>query len=259
METVTMTEKSFHWKGYLWQTCMENGRRIHTGQPWMWYSDDEVLISDNDSLVLTIHRDEREIRHWDGRTYKPAMACGTVRSVDTFGHGEFEAMIELPFGTCLWPSFWLVGDERWPFSGEIDICEAWSDNGSYFKLFIPQPPYLSPSWRTTTNIHFSDNNFIEHASIGSRNISVFKQCKDPSTNPIKYKCVWEHDEIAIYANGKLVRRDTESAKKIQDYWHYIGKEPRMRVIFSFWCENPSMNNVRMNSNFVIKDFSYKAF
>ena len=259
MQTIENTERSFSWKGYLWQTTMENGRRIHTCQPWMWYDDNKVFVSNNDILVLELAREETEIRHWDGRVYKPAMACGTVRSVDKFGYGRFDAEIELPQGYNLWPSFWLVGDDRWPFSGEIDICEAWSGNDNYFKMFIAQPPYICPSWRTTTNVHYSDKNFLEHASIGSRNVSVLKQPKNPTLNYIKYSCLWTGNAIEIFVNDKLVRKDTDSAMKISDYWRYIGKTPKMRVIFNLWCENPSLCEVKMKTTMRIKNFHYTPF
>ena len=251
---------SFVWKDYTWASQMENGRRFNLKHPWQWYSDGEVMLCEDDCLSLSLKRKEGEISHY-GITYRPAIACGTVMSIDRFGHGVFEAELSLPRGTNLWPSFWLVGDERWPFAGEIDVCEAYSNSNSdgYFKMFTKNFPFINPSWRTTTNVHYSKNRLLNEYMIGEKNVSVFKQFRDPSENFVKYKCVWDKDLIEIYAGNRLVRRDTESAKRIQEYWDFVEKEPKTRVVFNIWCKNPSLCNVYMKTPMMINDFHFEAF
>lgn len=43
-------------------------------------------------------------------------------------YGRFEARIRLPYGSGMWPAFWMLGDDNdgadvWPQIGEIDIME----------------------------------------------------------------------------------------------------------------------------------------
>lgn len=146
---------------YQWTTTMEGGRIIHPASPWMWYDNMQVNEFMN-QLTMSVQRINKRIKHWDGKIYNPTVACGLLRSVDTFGYGTFSAEIMLPKGRDLWPAFWLCGSgEPWPACGEIDIMEAWPP---YFRPTIPQPPYLVPSWNTTTNIHWLDD-YWRHSSL----------------------------------------------------------------------------------------------
>lgn len=254
--------KSYYFCGHEWITTMEGGRRIHPESPWVWYDDGCVSIIDGEFgnvVELEMKRYPKEIKYWNGKVYNPTHAGGVFRSKEPFGHGEFSAEVCLPEGKNLWPSFWLVGDSAWPFGGEIDICEAWSDNyGEYFRMFIPQFPYLCPSWKTTTNVHFADQNSLKHQSIGSRNIPIVKQFSDPSMNFVKYGCKWTADEIVITANNKVVRRDKKAAKVIQDYYDFCEKEPKMFVIFNLWVDDPSKFEVGMRYPMYVRRFNYKG-
>ncbi|MXO58177.1 family 16 glycosylhydrolase [Altererythrobacter salegens] len=40
-----------------------------------------------------------------------------------FSHGRAEARIRMPDAEGVWPAFWLLGNGKWPDSGEIDIME----------------------------------------------------------------------------------------------------------------------------------------
>lgn len=50
---------------------------------------------------------------------------GRINSRDkvTFTHGRVEARIKLPPNEGVWPAFWLLGNDAWPDTGEIDIME----------------------------------------------------------------------------------------------------------------------------------------
>ena len=261
---------SIIWCGYLWQSCMEGYRLINTENPYQWYSEKCIRILDSDKLVLTMQKDPREIRHWDGKIYNPTYGVGTLRSLDAFSYGTFKAKVMCPNGKGLWPSFWLScketkqefeyekkfrGKGLWPYGGEIDGMEAWSNYDRYFRLFIAQPPYIKPSWRTTTNIHYGVDD--EHKSIGSRNIPWCKQHKSPDSNYIEYEIEWLPDKITIKANGEIVRQDTKSAKAITEYWKSIDMKPGMAVIFNVWIEDPETTEVSIYNDMYVKDFSYK--
>ena len=40
-----------------------------------------------------------------------------------FAHGRAEARIRLPDAIGVWPAWWLLGNDKWPDTGEIDIME----------------------------------------------------------------------------------------------------------------------------------------
>lgn len=230
-----------------WTTAMEGGRKIHAGQPWMLYDCDAVYVEDSTAELLA-YREPNVIHHWDGKTYHPKVACGLLRSVDTFGYGTFSAEIMLPKGLNLWPAFWLCGSgEPWPACGEIDIMEAWTNRfGGYFKLGIPQPPYLVPSWNTTTNIHWQEDDG-RHGYTGSRRLPLLFSLKRPAHNFVKYEVEWRQDIITFRVNGKRVRTyGYDVAKHLHD--------KKMHIIFDLWttgedftCETPMK----------IRDFEYK--
>jgi beta-glucanase (GH16 family) len=253
----TMADNIFDWCGYKWRGDM-NGRQIHPDFPWYWYSLNAINVCENGVLEFTIKKNPKEIKHWDGKIYNPEYEVATMRSVEDFGYGTFSAEIMLPSGVNLWPSFWLSGSGNWP--PEIDILEAWSGDDKYFKWFIAQPPYLSPGWRTTTNVHYNNKN-LEHKSVGSRNISWFKQSKNPSTNFIEYKCVWLPNEIIFYVGGREVRKVSGQAcidlvKNLKD----PEKGYKMNAIFDIWFEDPKKNKTPLlKSPMRIRNFKYEPY
>jgi beta-glucanase (GH16 family) len=233
---------------FKWTTAMEGGRLIHTGQPWMWYDCNAVYVR-NGMAELSAYREPNTIHHWDGKTYRPTVACGLLRSVDTFGYGTFSAKMQLPKGRNLWPAFWLVGDgkEDWPADGEIDIMEAWTNRfGGYFKLGIPQPPYIVPSWNTTTNVHWQEDDG-KHGYIGSRRLPLLFSLKRPAHNFVKYEVEWRQDIITFRVKGHRVRTyGYDVAKHLHD--------KRMNVIFDLWTTGEDFT---CDSPMKIRNFEYK--
>ena len=84
---------------YQWTTAMECGRLIHTRQPWMWYDCDAVYVRSG-MAELNAYKEPTTVTY-EGKTYSPTVACGVMRSVDTFGYGRFSAKIQLPKGKSL--------------------------------------------------------------------------------------------------------------------------------------------------------------
>ena len=50
---------------------------------------------------------------------------GRIESAGKFDfmHGRAEARIRMPDNVGVWPAFWLLGNDKWPGTGEIDIME----------------------------------------------------------------------------------------------------------------------------------------
>ena len=67
--------------------------------------------------------------------YRPGVDTRTDRKADfisgrinskgkvEFVHGRAEARIKMPADEGVWPAFWLLGNGKWPDTGEIDIME----------------------------------------------------------------------------------------------------------------------------------------
>jgi beta-glucanase (GH16 family) len=230
---------------YKWTT--DDGSPLNKSNPWMWHDCDAVYV-DNGTAELNAYREPKQLQDLDGNIYNPTVACGMLRSVDTFGYGIFSAEIMLPKGKNLWPAFWLCGSgEPWPKAGEIDIMEAWTNRlGGYFKLGIPQPPYIVPSWDTTTNIHWQEDDG-RHGYTGSRRLPLLFSLKRPAHNFIKYEVEWRPDIITFQVNGKRVRT----------YGYHVAKrlnKKRMRVIFDLWT---TKEDFRLDSPMNIRNFEYK--
>ena len=229
-----------------WTNAMEGGRLIDTKRPWEHFSQDAVWENHDGDMTLHILTKPKTIKHWDGNTYRPTFAVGVMRSEDTFGYGRFSAEIKLPKGRNLWPSFWLVGEGKWPDNGEIDICEAWTDSkGSYFRPTIPQFPYLVPGWKTTNNTHFIVEGM--HGYTGTRNVPWCKQPKNPSENFIRYEVEWRPNNVIFRVNGKVTRQYGWNVAQ-----HLLGK--RMHVIFNLWTDNEDFT---IESPMMIRNFEYK--
>ena len=250
-------KNNFNWCGYNWHSVMEGGRIIHPSYPWMWYDPNQILLAKGDVLEFFVKYKPAEIHHWDGKTYNPTMACGLIRSEEDFGYGTFSAEMMLPKGRNLWPSFWITGSANWP--PEIDIMEAWlDDKGSYFHWFTPQFPWLNPSWKTTTNVHYN-NTKLEHEQCGSRNISYCKQNFEPSESFVTYKCVWLPNSITFYANDKEVRKITgKVCEYLTENLEDKDKGWKMNVVFNVLCENPEEYKVDMVQPMLIRNFKYEA-
>ena len=237
----------FNWCNYLWRCEMEGGRIIHSEFPWYWYSGSEnVLVRmRNGEMHLYCKENPREIEYKD-KVFNPRYEVATMRSIKAFDYGTFSCEIKLPKGTHLWPSFWLSGAGNWP--PEIDIMEAWLDKGSYLKFL---------SWKTTTNVHYR-NDDMEHAHIGSKNISWFKQAHNPADEFIKYEVIWKPDSITFKVNDKVVRTVKQSiCKKLVENLHDVDKGHKMNVIFNVWCDNPENAKISQESPMVIRNFKYE--
>lgn len=249
-------ENGFSWCGYDWRPAMEGGRLIHPSQPWYWYSSDVIDEDGNGTLSLSIRRNPKEIRYWDGKVYNPTMEAAMMRSVQSFSYGRFSCEMLMPEGTNLWPSFWLSGSGNWP--PEIDIEEGWTDHsGKWFTFFTGTFPFINPSWKTTTNVHYL-NDGMEHEHLGSRNVSIFRQPSNPVRNFVEYACEWLPDGITIFADGIPVRQvGKDVAKMMTENLTNPERGFEMNAIINVLCENPDHNEVTINTPMKVRNFKYQ--
>ncbi len=83
-------------------------------------------IDGNGNLVITVTKDAQG-NYTSGRVQTGAPGASTHTADLHWQYGRIEARIKLPFGTGVWPAFWMLGENYstlgWPGCGEADIME----------------------------------------------------------------------------------------------------------------------------------------
>lgn len=103
------------------------------------YNDEQQAYVDSPATFYLVSEEEAPGAHHGALVFHPRYRPGYVSPqgdrfdfvsgrIDTrdrfdFRYGSAAARIMLPFGEGLWPAFWLLGHDRWPQSGEIDVLE----------------------------------------------------------------------------------------------------------------------------------------
>lgn len=201
-------------------------------------------------MELKFKENPTEIKYWDGTVYHPKYEVPLIKTLESFTYGTFSVEAQLPEGRGLWASLWLTGRDVWP--PEIDILEGESNHigkGSYFRMFQTGFPFINPSYRTTTNVHYRLNE--EKKNIGQKNVSVFS-IKNPTDNYIKYECEWTPERIVIKYNGKTVRKITDS--KIIGFFN---DHPNMQFVIDVLLD--SSRDCTQTTPMKIKNFNYKQY
>lgn len=86
-----------------------------------YYTDrTENVKVENGQLLITARQES-----FEGSSYTSARLLTKGKFEQTYG--RFEARMRLPYGSGIWPAFWMLGGDidtnPWPASGEIDIME----------------------------------------------------------------------------------------------------------------------------------------
>ncbi len=87
-----------------------------------------------------------------------------IKTQGVFEHafGRFEARIKLPWGSGIWPAFWLLGSDiesvGWPQCGEIDIMEYRGQEPNIVHGSLHGPGYSGES-PITKSFGFENNRF----------------------------------------------------------------------------------------------------
>ena len=86
-------------------------------------------------------------------------------------------------------------------------------------------------------------------------MSWFLQPKDPSDNWVEYSCIWTPDDIRFFANGRHTRKiSNKIARKLIE--NNTSDSHTMRAIINIWSGNPDIQDVRMDTELLAKDFKY---
>ena len=237
---------------------MDGGRIVHPEHPYYWYSNDEnvVVRMRNGEIHLYCKYNPRDVKYYDGRIFHPTYEAATIRSIKAFDFGTFSCEMKMPKGKNLSASFWLTGAGNWP--PEIDIEEGWTEEKEdWFRFTEPYFPWIKPSWRTTTNVHYRDEQ-LNKTHVGSRNISICKQPLLPDENFVKYECEWLPNKITFKANGVVVRTIKGNiCKKLIKNLKDPEKGYKMNVVFDVWCEDPENHDIQQYTPLIIRNFKYE--
>jgi len=103
-----------------------------------------------------------------------------------FAYGTAAARIMLPAGAGLWPAFWLLGYDKWPESGEIDVME-----------YVGEPDWVSAA------VH-GPGYFGEAGLVNN----LYFPTADDATTWHVYAVDWSPDQLHFKVDGVTIFRVT---------------------------------------------------
>jgi beta-glucanase (GH16 family) len=73
-----------------------------------------------------------------------------------FAYGSAEARIKLTDGAGLWPAWWMLGNDEWPATGEVDIMEYigekdWASAAVHGPGYSGETPFVNRQYFNTNN------------------------------------------------------------------------------------------------------------
>jgi beta-glucanase (GH16 family) len=90
-------------------------------------SSPQNVVIQGGSLVITARKSTDSSLMCSGKVC--GYTSGRIHTQGKFSqtYGRFEARIKIPFGSGVWPAFWMMGEQttqaNWPQYGEIDVME----------------------------------------------------------------------------------------------------------------------------------------
>lgn len=153
--------------------------------------------ADGGVLVLQPHYRE-DYRAPDGRTADFVSGRINSRGKFEFTHGRAVARIKMPDAVGVWPAFWLLGNGKWPETGEIDIME-----------------YVGEADWTGVALHGD--------GYSGETPLVDKQFFAPGTDATdwhEYAVEWTPQEILFKVDGRLTYRATRAMAEHYGKWSF---------------------------------------
>ena len=92
----------------------------------------------------------------DGKRFDFTSARITTQNKFDFAYGTAEAKIKLTKGSGLWPAWWMLGNEMWPATGEIDIMENigesdWANVAVHGPGYSGETPFVNRQYFNASN------------------------------------------------------------------------------------------------------------
>ncbi|MEL7690735.1 glycoside hydrolase family 16 protein [Citromicrobium bathyomarinum] len=115
-----------------------------------------------------------------------------------FTHGRAEARIKMPDAEGVWPAWWLLGNDRWPDTGEIDIMEYVGEK-DWIGVALHGPGY-SGETPLVNKYFFADGEDVTDWHV--------------------YAVEWKKDELLFQVDGRTVYRVTRPMVEHYGEWSY---------------------------------------
>ena len=115
-----------------------------------------------------------------------------------FKYGRAEARIKLPDNVGVWPAFWLLGYDKWPDTGEVDIMEYVGEK-DWIGVALHGPGYSGET--PLVNKFF----FPEGVDV---------------TDWHTYAVEWGEDEVLFYIDDHLLYRVTRPMVEFYGDWRF---------------------------------------
>jgi beta-glucanase (GH16 family) len=92
----------------------------------------------------------------DGKQFDFTSARINTHNKFDFTYGKAEARIKLTKAEGLWPAWWLLGNDRWPGTGEIDIMENvgeadWANAAVHGPGYSGETPFVNRKYFQSSN------------------------------------------------------------------------------------------------------------
>jgi beta-glucanase (GH16 family) len=92
----------------------------------------------------------------DGKRFDFTSARITTQNKFDFAYGTAEAKIKLTKGLGLWPAWWMLGNQIWPATGEIDIMENigesdWANVAVHGPGYSGETPFVNRQYFNASN------------------------------------------------------------------------------------------------------------
>ena len=115
-----------------------------------------------------------------------------------FTYGRVEARIKLPDAEGVWPAWWLLGNDRWPDTGEIDIME-YAGEKDWIGVALHGPGYSGET--PLVNKYF----FAEGEDVTDWHV---------------YAVEWKENEILFQVDGHTLYRVTRAMVEHYGEWSF---------------------------------------
>jgi beta-glucanase (GH16 family) len=151
-----------------------------------------------DGVLLLQPRFQQGFRTPTGRSADFVSGRITTRGRFDFTYGRAVARIRMPAATGVWPAFWLLGNGRWPETGEIDIMEYVGE----------------PDW---TGVALHGTGYSGETPL------VNKQYFAPGTDVTdwhEYEVDWDAQRILFKVDGRLIYRVTRPMVEFYAPWRF---------------------------------------
>ncbi|MGC8750414.1 glycoside hydrolase family 16 protein [Hydrotalea sp.] len=120
---------------------------FHVNNELQAYVDSNAtLYVKNNKLVLQPLYSPGFVTH-DGQYFDFISARINTKDKFEFEYGRAEARIQITNGAGLWPAWWILGNDEWPQTGEIDVMEnvgdaAWSSAAIHGPGYSGETPFV---------------------------------------------------------------------------------------------------------------------